>query len=114
MGCIVPLDEMRRISDWARSHDIRLHLDGARLSEAVAAGAGSLQENCSLCDMVSLDLSKNPGAPMGAMVLGSAKLIAQLRRVRKSVGGAIRQCRPLAATARVAVQERLVLVFGEL
>lgn len=105
-GSIVPLEEMRRISDWARFHDIKLHLDGARLWEAVAAGAGSLQEYCSLCDMVSLDFSKNLGAPMGAMVLGSGKLIAQLRRLRKSVGGAMRQCGPLAAAARVAVQEQ--------
>jgi threonine aldolase len=105
-GSIVPLEEMRRISKWARGHDIKLHLDGARLWEAVAGGAGSLEDYCTLCDLVCLDFSKNLGAPMGAMVVGSRALIAQLRRVRKSIGGAMRQCGPLAAAARVAVSEQ--------
>ncbi|OKO90614.1 Alanine racemase TOXG [Penicillium subrubescens] len=105
-GSIVPLDEMKRISEWARQHGIKVHLDGARLWEAVAAGAGSLKDYCTLCDLVCLDFSKNLGAPMGAMVLGSEKVIAQLRRVRKSIGGAMRQCGPLVAAARVAVDEQ--------
>jgi threonine aldolase len=105
-GSIVPIDEMKRISDWARRHGIKLHLDGARLWEAVAAGAGSLKDYCTLCDLVCLDFSKNLGAPMGAMVLGVGRLIAQLRRVRKSIGGAMRQCGPLVAAARVAVDEQ--------
>ncbi|KAL3476607.1 pyridoxal phosphate-dependent transferase [Aspergillus californicus] len=108
-GSIVPLTEVRRISEWAHGHGIRLHMDGARLWEAVAAGAGSLQNYCSICDLVSLDFSKNLGAPMGAMVLGSTRLIAQLRRVRKSLGGGMRQSGPLAAAARHAVAEQ----FGD-
>ncbi|KAJ5157852.1 uncharacterized protein N7482_008952 [Penicillium canariense] len=105
-GSIVPLDEIRRISKWAHGYGIKLHIDGARLWEAVAAGAGSLKDYCSLGDLISLDFSKNLGAPMGAMVVGSERLIAQLRRLRKSIGGGMRQCGPLAAAARVAVQEQ--------
>ncbi|KAL2821440.1 pyridoxal phosphate-dependent transferase [Aspergillus cavernicola] len=105
-GSIVPVSELKRISAWARSHDIQLHMDGARLWEAVAAGAGSLSDYCTLCDLVSLDFSKNLGAPMGAMVLGSARLIAQLRRIRKSIGGGMRQSGPLAAAAYHAVIEQ--------
>ncbi|KAL4808166.1 pyridoxal phosphate-dependent transferase [Aspergillus unguis] len=105
-GSVVPVDELRRISKWARENDIRLHMDGARLWEAVAAGAGSLAEYCTLCDLVSLDFCKNLGAPVGAMVLGSNELIHQLRRLRKSLGGAMRQSGPLAAAARFAVEEQ--------
>lgn len=105
-GSIVPLHEMKRISECARRHGIKLHLDGARLWEAVAAGAGSLKDYCTLCDLVCLDFSKNLGAPMGAMVLREAGVIAQLRRVRKSFGGAMRQSGPLVAAARIAVDEQ--------
>ncbi|KAL4923612.1 pyridoxal phosphate-dependent transferase [Aspergillus undulatus] len=105
-GSVIPVEELRRISEWAHSKDIKVHMDGARLWEAVAAGGGSLYDYGTLCDMVSLDFSKNLGAPIGAMVLGSAKSIAQLRRIRKSLGGAMRQSGPLAAAARFAVNEQ--------
>jgi threonine aldolase len=108
-GSVVPVAELRRISDWAHRNDIKLHMDGARLWEAVAAGGGSLYDYCTLCDLVSLDFSKNLGAPMGAMVLGSAGLIKQLRRIRKSIGGSMRQSGPLAAAARFAVIEQFGL-----
>lgn len=105
-GSVVPVAELRRISEWAHGNGIRIHMDGARLWEAVAAGGGSLYDYCTLCDLVSLDFSKNLGAPMGAMVLGSNQLIAQLRRLRKSLGGAMRQSGPLAAAAQFAVVEQ--------
>ncbi|KAL4998435.1 pyridoxal phosphate-dependent transferase [Aspergillus recurvatus] len=105
-GSVVPVAELRRISEWAHSNEIVVHMDGARLWEAVAAGGGSLPDYCTLCDLVSVDFSKNLGAPMGAMVLGSARLIAQLRRIRKSLGGAMRQSGPLAAAAQFAVMEQ--------
>ncbi|KAL3459345.1 pyridoxal phosphate-dependent transferase [Aspergillus heterothallicus] len=108
-GSVVPVAELRRISEWAHSNDIKIHMDGARLFEAVATGAGSLWDYCTLCDLVSLDFSKNLGAPMGAMVLGSAKDVAQLRRIRKSLGGAMRQSGPLAAAAQFAVLEQFGL-----
>ncbi|KAL2869762.1 pyridoxal phosphate-dependent transferase [Aspergillus lucknowensis] len=105
-GSVVPVAELRRISEWARGNEIKVHMDGARLFEAVATGAGSLWDYCTLCDMVSLDFSKNLGAPMGAMVLGSARDIAQLRRIRKSIGGGMRQSGPLAAAAQFALFEQ--------
>jgi threonine aldolase len=105
-GVIVPLSEMAKISQWARTNDVRIHLDGARLFEAVAAGAGSLQEYCRLVDTVSLDFSKDLGAPMGAMLLGGNEKIAQARRIRKSIGGGMRQAGVLSAAARVAVEDQ--------
>jgi threonine aldolase len=97
---------MVKISQWARKNGIKIHLDGARLFEAVAAGAGSLREYCELVDTVALDFSKDLGAPMGAMLLGNSEHIAQARRIRKSIGGGMRQAGVLSAAARVAVEEQ--------
>ncbi|KAL4963145.1 pyridoxal phosphate-dependent transferase [Aspergillus stella-maris] len=105
-GSVVPVAELRRISEWAHGNGIKVHMDGARLWEAVATGEGSLTDYCTLCDLVTLDFSKNLGAPMGAMVVGSKSDITQLRRIRKSLGGAMRQSGPLAAAARFAVEEQ--------
>ncbi|EEP77449.1 alanine racemase TOXG [Uncinocarpus reesii 1704] len=104
-GVILPLHELRRISDWARRHGIKTHLDGARLFEAVAAGAGTLKEYCTLVDLVSVDFSKNLGAPMGAMILGDRRLIQQMRRTRKAIGGGMRQSGVITAAAREALFE---------
>jgi threonine aldolase len=104
-GLILPLQELRRIRNWAKKHGVKTHLDGARLFEAVAAGAGTLEEYCTLVDLVSVDFSKNLGAPMGAMVLGDRKLILQMRRTRKAIGGGMRQGGVITAAAREALFE---------
>lgn len=108
-GSVVPLAELRRIREWADRNRVAVYMDGARLWEAVATGQGSLPEYCTLCDLVSLDFSRNLGAPMGAMVLGSAQLIARLRRIRKSIGSALRQSGPIAAAAQFAFLEQFGL-----
>ncbi|KAF2967577.1 hypothetical protein GQX73_g5994 [Xylaria multiplex] len=104
-GIIMPLDELRRVRDWARTHNVKIHMDGARLFEAVAAGAGSLKEFCTLVDLVSVDFSKNLGAPMGAMILGDRDMLTRMRRVRKAIGGGMRGSGALAAAAREALVE---------
>ena len=82
-----------------------MHLDGARLFEAFASGAGSLADYRTLFDTVALDFSKDLGAPMGAMLLGNEALIAQALRIRKSIGEGTRQAGALSAAAQVAVDE---------
>jgi threonine aldolase len=104
-GAITPLAELRRISAWARQHGIKLHLDGARLFQAVAAGAGSMREFCAPFDTVHIDFSKNLGAPLGTMVLGSRELITRARRVRKALGGGLRPTGLICAMMRAAVEE---------
>lgn len=104
-GLIVPLSELQRIKQWAGRNDVKIHLDGARLWEAVAAGAGTLEEFASCADLVTLDFSKNLGAPMGAMVLGLSDDIKRLKRIRKGIGGGMRQAGVLAAGARQALTE---------
>ncbi|CAI7625674.1 unnamed protein product [Penicillium manginii] len=104
-GAITPLAEMRRICSWARKHEIRLHLDGARLFQTVAAGAGTMREYCSLFDTVFLDFSKNLGAPIGTMVLGSRALITRARRIRKALGGGLRPTGVITVMMRAAIDE---------
>ncbi|KAK5092120.1 hypothetical protein LTR70_005085 [Exophiala xenobiotica] len=104
-GMIMPLSEVQRIRDFAHEHNIILHLDGARIWEAVAAKAGSLTEYCSLFDSVSLCFSKGLGAPIGSMLVGSSAFIKQAKRIRKMMGGSTRQSGIIAAAARVAVDE---------
>ncbi|KAI6251343.1 Aldolase vrtJ [Erysiphe necator] len=104
-GIIMPLSETRRISKFAREHGIKIHLDGARLWEAVAAGAGSLIDYCELFDSVSLCFSKGLGAPVGSILVGEEAFIKHARWIRKSIGGGLRQPGVLTAAARVALDE---------
>jgi threonine aldolase len=104
-GTIMPLSEVRRISAFAKEHNIKLHLDGARIWEAVVAGAGSLPDFTNCFDSVSLCFSKGLGAPVGSILVGSRQLIKHARWVRKSLGGGLRQAGVITAAARVAVDE---------
>ncbi|KAI9752558.1 MAG: hypothetical protein M1815_000426 [Lichina confinis] len=104
-GTIMPLAETRRIAQFARQHEIVLHLDGARLWEAVAAGAGALASFTSLFDSVNLCFSKGLGAPIGSILVGRRSFVERARWVRKSIGGGLRQAGVLTAAARVAMDE---------
>lgn len=104
-GVIMPLDEVRRISKWARRYGIKLHCDGARLWEAVAAGAGSLPDYAACFDTLTLCFSKGLGAPIGSVLLGQHSAIRHAMWIRKSIGGGLRQSGVIAAPARVAVDE---------
>lgn len=103
-----PLEETRKISAWARENGLMLHLDGARLWEAVAAGKGNLREYASCFDSVGLDFSKGLGAPMGAIIVGGADFVARARRIRKGMGGGMRQVGVLSSAARESMEN----IFG--
>ncbi|KAG6324422.1 hypothetical protein E4U44_000936 [Claviceps purpurea] len=104
-GTVMPLDEVKRISEFAREHSIKMHCDGARLWEAVASGAGTLSEYCAHFDTVSLCLSKGLGAPVGSVLVGPRTTLTHSRWVRKSIGGGMRQPGFITACGRVAVDE---------
>ncbi|KJZ70323.1 hypothetical protein HIM_07590 [Hirsutella minnesotensis 3608] len=104
-GMIMPLSEVQRISAFAREHDIKMHCDGARLWEAVAAGAGTLPAFCSNFDTISLCFSKGLGAPVGSILVGPRATLKHSRWVRKSLGGGMRQPGMITAAARVALDE---------
>lgn len=104
-GQIMPLEECQRISAFAKEHDAKLHLDGARLWEAVAAGAGSLSDYGKCFDSMNMCFSKGLGAPVGSILVGSKSLIKHARWTRKSIGGGLRQSGLVTAAARIAVDE---------
>ncbi|KEF63161.1 threonine aldolase [Exophiala aquamarina CBS 119918] len=103
-GLVMPLEEVRRISSWAHQNGIKMHLDGARLWDAVVAGAGSLFEYAQEFDTVNLCFSKGLGAPLGSVLVGSKKTIAAARKIRQSIGGGMHQAGVLTAMARVSVR----------
>lgn len=108
-GLIMPLEEIRRISAFAIEHGIKLHLDGARICDAVAAGAGTLPEFCREFDTVTICLSKGIGAPLGSILVGNKDIISRARWVRQSIGGGVHQSGILAAMAHVAFKQ----TFGD-
>jgi len=104
-GMIMPLEEVKRISAFAREHNIKMHLDGARIWEVAAADAGSIPDFTTLFDSVSMCFSKGLGAPIGSIIVGSIDFIKHSRRIRKAIGGGTRQAGVISAAARVAVEE---------
>lgn len=102
-GIIMPLDEIRRISQFARANNIRMHLDGARLFNASVETGVLIAEYCLHFDLVSLCLSKSLGAPMGSVLVGSRELIAKATHFKKQCGGGIRQSGIMAYMAILAI-----------
>ncbi|HUI09789.1 MAG TPA: low-specificity L-threonine aldolase [Bacteroidota bacterium] len=106
-GTIYPLDLIREISTYARSQNIRLHLDGARLWNACAATGTAPAEYASHFDSVSVCLSKGLGAPVGSVIAGSRAFIDEARHVRKIFGGGMRQAGVLAAAGLFALEHNV-------
>lgn len=109
-GEIYPIQELRAISALAKKHNIRTHLDGARLWNASAATSISISEYASLFDSVSLCFSKGLGAPIGSCLVGTKSLISQALRLRKLYGGGWRQAGVLAGAVHYALDHHLPLL----
>ena len=106
-GTILPLKDCQELSQWAHAQNptIHMHLDGARLWEAVAAGAGSLKEYCACFDSVTMCFSKGLGAPIGSIIISSRPFVERARHIRKGLGGGLRQAGVVTASARIGVDE---------
>lgn len=83
LGANVPTSEIQRICSWAHKNGIKVHLDGARLWEAVAAEGCKLKDYIGFVDTLAVDFSKGLGASMGAAVISSAKNIQRVRNLGK-------------------------------
>ncbi|KAL1973518.1 hypothetical protein VTN31DRAFT_6153 [Thermomyces dupontii] len=104
-GVITPLEEIRKISEFARAHDIKIHCDGARLWNASVATGHSLADYCQYFDSVSMCVSKGLGAPIGGVLASTKENIKRARWLRKQLGGGIRQAGILTSAALVALKE---------
>ncbi len=98
-GLVWPQAQFVASCTHAQSRGLAVHLDGARLWNAVAASGVSLRDWCAPCDTVSLCFSKGLGAPMGSVLVGTADLITEARRLRKRWGGGTRQAGYMASCA---------------
>ncbi|HET9142168.1 GntG family PLP-dependent aldolase [Actinophytocola sp.] len=102
-GTVTPPDEHAKLVAAARDTGLRVHLDGARLwNAATALGVPPAALTVGV-DTVQVCLSKGLGAPVGSMVAGTAEFVTQARRVRKMLGGGVRQGGVLAAAGLVAL-----------
>ena len=106
-GRVYPQENIDRICRWAREHGLKVHLDGARLFNAVVASGRSARETCAGIDTISICFSKGLGCPMGSILVGSKEEIAKARRVRKLFGGALRQAGIVAAAALYALDHHI-------
>ena len=102
-GAVVPIDAFRGMCKVARERGVRIHLDGARIFNASVAAGVPVAEYAAEVDTLSFCFSKGLGAPIGSMVLGDAETVGRARRIRKRLGGGMRQVGVLAAAARVAI-----------
>ena len=106
-GAIYPLPTIHKLVAVARKNGLALHLDGARLFNAVAATDISAQEYAEPFDTVSFCLSKGLGAPLGSMVVADRDRVTQLRRLRKLFGGGMRQVGIVAAAGIHALEHHI-------
>lgn len=104
-GVLTPIEEIKKISEFARANDIKVHCDGARLWNASAATGLSLADYCQYFDSVSMCVSKGLGAPVGGVMASTKKNIKQARWLRKQQGGGIRQAGILTSAALVALRD---------
>jgi threonine aldolase len=102
-----PLDAeyMNRVGEIARRHGLLLHVDGARIFNAATACGVSASELVKPAESMTFCLSKGLAAPAGSVVCGSADFISEARRIRKVLGGGMRQAGVLAAAGIVALNE---------
>jgi threonine aldolase len=104
-GTVTPLDVTKEIWQGAKEAGLPVHLDGARVFNAAAALGVGVAELTAGFDTVMFCLSKGLGAPVGSLLVGSAKAIERARVFRKALGGGMRQAGVLAAAGLIALNE---------
>ncbi len=106
-GKVLPLSYLAQARDFTRVHGLQLHLDGARLYNAAVKLGVPAGEITQYFDSVSVCLSKGLGAPVGSVLCGTQAYIAKARRLRKMVGGGMRQAGILAAAGLYALDHQV-------
>jgi threonine aldolase len=112
-GRVTPPARMTELVAVARRHGLPVHLDGARIHNAAAALGVSAAELADGCDTVMFCLSKGLGAPVGSMLVGDTDTITEARRVRKMLGGGMRQAGIIAAAGLIALDEVLPMLTDD-
>ena len=106
-GSFYTLDEIQPIQKVCQERGLALHLDGARVFNALVETGETTQETGKLFDSISICLSKGLGTPVGSLLIGTKAFIRQARRVRKAMGGGMRQVGFLAAAGIYALDHHV-------
>lgn len=106
-GAIYDFEEIQKIRKVCLENDLPLHLDGARLMNAMVENGIDLKTYAAEFDSISLCLSKGLGAPVGSLLIGSKDFIHRARRVRKVFGGGMRQAGIIAAGGLYALKNNV-------
>ena len=104
-GTAYSLASIKEIAEKSHAEGVKVHMDGARLFNAAAAMGYSVSDAVAPLDSVCVCLSKGLGAPVGSVLAGTAEFIARSRRIRKALGGGMRQAGVIAAAARIALED---------
>lgn len=106
-GAYYKIKNVKEIAQVCKKHKLALHMDGARIFNALAETGENPKEYGKVCDSISICLSKGLGAPVGSVLLGSNDFIAKARRIRKLLGGGMRQGGYLAAAGIYALDNNI-------
>ena len=106
-GSIYDLEEIKKIRTLCDEKKLKLHLDGARIFNALTEADYTARDMGQLFDTISVCLSKGLGAPVGSLLLGTKDAIKKARRIRKIFGGGMRQAGFLAAAGIYALQNNI-------
>jgi threonine aldolase len=106
-GAIYDFEEIKKISKFCRANGLPLHLDGARVMNALVENGVDIKEYASQFDSISVCLSKGLGAPVGSVLIGAKEFIHKSRRVRKVFGGGMRQAGIIAAGGLYALKNNV-------
>jgi threonine aldolase len=106
-GACYDLEEIKKIKQVCSDNQLRLHLDGARLFNALVATGHSANQYGQVFDSISVCLNKGLGCPIGSILMGPAAFIRQARRVRKAFGGGLRQAGFMAAAGIYALENNI-------
>jgi threonine aldolase len=112
-GAVYSRRELQELSETAREHGLKVHLDGARIWNAITASGVEASFYGTIADTISVCFSKGLGAPAGSMMLSSAPRIRHARRFRKMWGGGMRQVGLLAAAADHALDRHWPLLADD-
>jgi threonine aldolase len=106
-GKVLPLDYLKEAKNLVDEYQLAFHLDGARLFNAVVSQVVDVKQITAAFDSISICLSKGLGAPIGSVLVASSDIIAKARRIRKMLGGGMRQAGMLAAAGIYALDNHL-------
>jgi len=106
-GTCYKLDELKRLYDFARKRGLTVHMDGARIFNASVATGVPVKRMAAYADTMSFCLSKGLGDPVGSLICGTPQFIKEARRIRKMLGGGMRQAGILAAAGIYALEHNI-------